>query len=247
MTKIVCPECRHENEAERIYCHNCGARLDRTAVRKEIAASEESPEATQARLKRLMDPARGRSKALALKLTKILLGAALAAAVVEMLLPPDLPPEVKSLELGPMISMDLLSAIESRQPARLAYTQQQVNDYLSSTIRRASSPAKEGYFPIRRIYSQFGEGTCGISTAHNCFGLPLYVDGTYRVQLDQGKIAANCESGHIGRMPIHPLIMQRLGLLMGKTWATLEREKKQVARLAGIQFHPQSVTLIVAR
>ena len=48
-------------------------------------------------------------------------------------------------------------------------------------------------------------------------------------------------------MPIHPLIMQRLGLLMGKTWGTLDREKKQVARLAGIEFHPQSVTLIVAR
>jgi len=30
MTKIVCGECRHENEAERIYCHNCGERLDRS-------------------------------------------------------------------------------------------------------------------------------------------------------------------------------------------------------------------------
>lgn len=32
MTKLVCAECRHENEAERIYCHNCGECLDRSAV-----------------------------------------------------------------------------------------------------------------------------------------------------------------------------------------------------------------------
>lgn len=247
MTRLVCPECRHENEPERIYCHNCGGRLDRSAVRKEKAATEESPEVTHARLKRLMDPARGRSKAIGLKLGKILLGAALAAAVVELLLPPDLPPEVKNVELAPMISMDLLSAIESRQPAKLVYSQQQVNDYLSSTIRRSNGPAKQGYFPIKRLYSQFDEGKFGINTAYNCFGLTIYVAGSYRVQIDQGKIAANCENGHIGRMPVHPLVMQRLGLLLGKTWATLEREKKQVARLAGIEFHPQSVTLIVAR
>ena len=48
-------------------------------------------------------------------------------------------------------------------------------------------------------------------------------------------------------MPIHPFVMQHLGFLLGKTWTTLDREKKQVSRLAGIEFHPQSVTLIVAR
>ena len=111
-----------------------------TAARfeRKTPQTKRAPEATQARLKRLMDPARGRNKALALKFVKVLLGAAVAAAVVEMLLPPDLPPEVKSLELGPMISMDLLSAIESRQPAQLVYTQQQVNDYLG-----VSDPAFE--------------------------------------------------------------------------------------------------------
>ena len=34
VTKLVCPDCRHENEPERIYCHNCGARLDRSGAYK---------------------------------------------------------------------------------------------------------------------------------------------------------------------------------------------------------------------
>src|SRR5207248_2542951 len=30
--QLTCPECRRDNEAERIYCHDCGARLDRSAL-----------------------------------------------------------------------------------------------------------------------------------------------------------------------------------------------------------------------
>ena len=32
ITKLICPECRHENEAERVYCHDCGARLNKPAA-----------------------------------------------------------------------------------------------------------------------------------------------------------------------------------------------------------------------
>src|SRR6516225_2034765 len=30
--QLTCPDCQRENEAERIYCHDCGARLDRSAL-----------------------------------------------------------------------------------------------------------------------------------------------------------------------------------------------------------------------
>ena len=60
MTKLICPECRHENEPERIYCHNCGARLDRSG----LAAADKPPQegATQAyqRLRKMFDPQRGK-------------------------------------------------------------------------------------------------------------------------------------------------------------------------------------------
>ena len=47
--KLVCPECRRENEAERIYCHECGARLDRSKMAK-IKSKEEDPKDAQRRL-----------------------------------------------------------------------------------------------------------------------------------------------------------------------------------------------------
>ena len=46
MIKLVCPECQRQNEPERIYCHDCGARLDRSALAK-VAPKMEAPEQTQ--------------------------------------------------------------------------------------------------------------------------------------------------------------------------------------------------------
>ncbi len=247
MTKLVCPDCRHENEPERIYCHNCGARLDRSVLKKERAESEESAHGTHDRLKKLFDPARGRSQALVKKIVQVIVGALCLAMVIQMVLPPDLPPEAKSESFAPMICMDLLSAIESHNPPRLTYSQEQANQYLVSSIRRSNSPANEGLLPIRRIFVQFDEGICRINVAHNFFGLTLFNGCFYKVTLNEGKLLAACEGGYLGRMPIHPLLLRRLDFLFHKTWQTLEREHKQVARLAGIEFHPQSVTLIIVR
>src|ERR1700731_2437313 len=46
-----------QNEPERIYCHDCGARLDRSALAK-VVSKVEDPKQTQRRLKQLLDPGR---------------------------------------------------------------------------------------------------------------------------------------------------------------------------------------------
>ena len=247
MTKLVCPDCRHENEAERIYCHNCGSRLDRSAVKKEITATEESTEVTQRRLQHMFSPTRGRTKRMVVQVTKLVLGACCLAAVIQMLLPPDLPEQPKSDSLTPMISMDLLSALQAHNPPRLIYSSEQVNAYLAAALKRKDSPAKEGFFPIRHLSAQFDEGTCSINMARSFVGLPISGGATYSVVISDGEIAATYISGYIGRMPIHPQLMRASGLLFQKAWETLDRERQQIAKLAGLEFHPNSVSLIVVR
>ena len=70
---LVCPECRRENEPERIYCHDCGARLDRSALAKE-KAKEEDPKATQRRVAKMFDPRRGLLRRRFFQGSKLLLG-----------------------------------------------------------------------------------------------------------------------------------------------------------------------------
>ncbi len=247
MNKLTCPDCRHENEPERIYCHNCGARLDRSALKKEKVVPDDEGGAARQHLERMFDPTRNRNKLVALKLLKLVLGALAVAVLIQMLLPPDLPEPKKADVFAPMINMDLFTALESHNPPQLVYNEDQVNAYLDSAIRKKQSPAQEGFFPIRRIFVQLEEGLCRINVGHRFFGFPLCLSGFYHVSVEQGKIEAVNTGGSIGRMPIHPALMRGLDFLFRKTWATLARERKDVARLAGIEFHPQSVTLITAR
>src|SRR6185369_9647235 len=95
--QLVCPECRRDNEPERIYCHDCGARLDRTALAKAAPKGEDVKE-TQRRLKSMLDPGRVKMRLMFFKVSKIILGAFATAALVQMLLPPDVPPPAKSSE-----------------------------------------------------------------------------------------------------------------------------------------------------
>src|SRR3954447_25569665 len=90
-TKLLCPECRRENEPERIYCHECGTRLDRSAVR----FKKEPIQDTHKRVKRMFDPQRAKLRALFFAVNKLLLGAGAAALVINMMLPPDVPAPAK--------------------------------------------------------------------------------------------------------------------------------------------------------
>lgn len=247
MTKLVCPDCRHENEPERIYCHSCGARLDRSALAKERIDEAAAAEKTQRHLKKMFAPGRGRGKFIAKRLAKTVLGALVVAVIIVMILPPNVPAAPKKYDFAPMINMDMVSALSSRQPTPLVYNEEQVNTYLASNLRRKDSPAKTGFFPLHRIFVQFQEGLCTINTERQLFGLSIYSGGTYRVAIANGKIAAESTAGYIGRMPIHPKLMKAADLMLQKAWSTMERERASVAKLAAIEFHPQSVALFAAR
>ena len=51
--KVICTECRHENEAERIYCHNCGERIERSGVLSKEKGNDPGEE--RPRLQKMME------------------------------------------------------------------------------------------------------------------------------------------------------------------------------------------------
>ncbi|MEO7725335.1 MAG: zinc ribbon domain-containing protein [Chthoniobacterales bacterium] len=247
MTKLMCPDCQHENEPERIYCHNCGARLDRTGLAKQKVEEGPTEERTRQHLKKMFDPNRGKAKQMAFQLFKVLLGAVAVATVIVMVLPPNLPPAPKSSDFAPLINMDIVSALSNREPSSLRYEENQVNGYLAATLRRKDSPSQEGFFPLKRVFVQFQEGQCSIHIERRLLKLSIYSGSSYRVTIANGKIAGQSTGGYIGRMPIHPALMKYVAVIFSKAWDSLARERNSVSRLAGIEFHPQAVTLLVTR
>jgi hypothetical protein len=240
--KLVCPECRRENEPERIYCHDCGARLDRTALAK-IAPKGEDVKETQRRLRTLLDPQRARLRLMFFKISKLVLGAAAAAAVVQMLLPPDVPPRVKTGEFPPQINLDIENAAMSHGAAPMHYTEAQVNAYLGSALRN-KQPALSKFLQFERAIVTFDENVCRVTAERSLFGFSLFTTTSSRVTLKDGTLTASNNGGNIGRLPIHPLLMQYADLLFSDLWAALDRERKSVAKMSAIEFHPQAVDLI---
>src|SRR5437899_9725154 len=91
--KLMCTECRHGNEPERIYCHNCGERLDRSAVAAQKKGQD--PQEAHRRLQKMLEgPSKGRQNFFAV--SKLALAAAVASALVQIALPPEIPAPTKT-------------------------------------------------------------------------------------------------------------------------------------------------------
>ena len=246
VTQLVCPECRHANEPERVYCHNCGAKLNRTAPAVIPGKTDDAETvATRERLRRMIEQRGVKTRRMLLNIARLILGAGVAAALIQMFLAPDLPASGgKDLVLGPQIGLDLENALMHHRGTQLTYQQDQVNNYLANALKRKkTSILDKPMLEFRRGVAQFNEGVFRMTTERSIFGLSLYASGFYRANVQDGKITAKCEGGMIGRMPIHPLVMQYAGFLFSDVWKALEQDEKQVAKFSRIEFHAKTVVL----
>jgi hypothetical protein len=241
MTKLICPECRRENEPERIYCHDCGARLDRSALAKE-SAKHEQPEEMHRRLRTMFDPRRGKLRQTFFKVSKVVLGALATAAVIQILLAPDVPPRKKTLGVAPGINFDLEKTSRTHGAAPLRYTDEQANAYVASVVKTKQA-ALSGFVQFERALVSFDENICGLTVERSLFGCSVYTAATYRIALQNGALIAATRSGSIGRLPVHPALMKLAGFLFRDIATVFDRDRKSVAQMAAIEFHPQMVVI----
>jgi len=242
MIKLICPECRRENEAERIYCHDCGARLDRSALAKFAPKAEDTKE-TQRRLRTMLDPGRVKMRLMFFKISKVVLGAFVTAAVIQMVVPPDAPERPKSGDFPPQINLDIENAAINQNSPPLQYTEAQVNAYLGSALR-SKQAALSKMLHFERAFVSFDESVCRVTAQRSWFGFSFYTTTSSRVALENGALKVSNNGGRIGRLKIHPLLMKYADPLFADLWAALDRERKAVTKMSGIEFHPQAVVLI---
>ena len=241
MITLICPECRRENEAERIYCHDCGARLDRSALAKAQPKGEDAKD-TQRRLKNMLDPGRAKMRLMFFKVSKVVLGALALAAFVQMILPPDVPPRAKTGEFPPQINLDLENAAMNHGTAPLQYTEAQVNAYLGSALK-SKQAALSKLLQFERGIVTFDETVCRVTAERSLFGVSVFTTTSAKVTLQNGTLKASNIGGSIGRLPVHPFLMKYADPLFADLWAALDRERKAVAKMDAIAFHPQLVVL----
>src|SRR5437867_523967 len=95
MATSTCKECGHENEPERIYCHNCGTKLDRSFLAAEEKKEIETPAEVRKRIIKATNPRRAIfTRASFRKLLETVAIGAVIAIVVQVAREPDgIPPK----------------------------------------------------------------------------------------------------------------------------------------------------------
>src|SRR5205085_6654942 len=238
MTKIVCAECRHENEAERIYCHNCGERLDRSTV---VAQKKQhDPQEAHRRLQKMLGPP-NKARQNFFAVSKLALAAAVVAALVEIALPPELPAPIKTAPT--QVDLDLESAASYQKAGPLEYSQDQINAYLAYRLTSKKKALNKPVLTFVRGTASFREGACTIGVERSLFGYSLFSRASYRVDAGAGKIAATNIGGWIGRLPVHPTIMRFGDIIFADLWSALERERKLLGKMGAVSFHDGSVSI----
>jgi hypothetical protein len=164
------------------------------------------------------------------------------AAVIQMILPPDVPARPKSGEFPPQINLDLENAVLNRSTTPMQYTEAQVNAYLAGALK-SKQAALSKVLGFERAIVKFDETVCSVTAERSLFGFSIFTTTSSKVTLQNGSITAANIGGHIGRLPIHPLLMKYADPLFADLWAALDRERKTVAKMSAIEFHPQAVVL----
>ena len=238
MTRLVCAECRHENEAERIYCHNCGERLDRSVVAAQ--KTQDPQEEARRRLQKMLGPP-NKARQNFFAISKLALAAAVVAALVEIALPPDLPAPTKTAPT--QVDLDLENAASFQKAGPLEYSQDQINAYLAYRLAGKKKALNKPLLDFVRATASFREGACTMAIERSLFGYSIFSRTSYRIDMGAGKISATNVGGWIGRLPVHPAIMRFGDIIFADLWSALDRERKLIGKMGAVSFHDGSVTI----
>ncbi len=241
-TTLLCKQCNFENEPERVYCHNCGAKLDRSLLPPE-ATKREDPVVVQERVRKLIRPhgvsawQRGKNF-----VTSLIVGAVLAAIIV-IAKPPDGAPTLspEAVMEAPTITDDMEAAQQLSGSHALKYTDDQVNAFLQASIKGKD---KDSTVKFERAYVHFDEGLCRITTQESIFGLSLYATTERSVSVQNGAIVSQSHGGSFGRLAVSGKIMPSLEKAFAPLWTVLERNRKLVSQMQSITFHKGSVEMV---
>jgi hypothetical protein len=198
---LKCSECGHENEPERVYCHNCGAKLDRTLLPKpEEKKNFETPDETRRRVSKMMNP-RPNWAARDLKaLIKMLILSALVAALVLYWLPPENAPQAgKDKEMGDYMMRDTWSnQMTAAAATSVEYKEEDINRFLK-TLK-----GEEGFVKFKGASVECTPGVLTVLVEREIWGLSMWSSVDYHPTSKDGKFVAEVVGVHYGRLGVDP-------------------------------------------
>jgi len=238
---LTCPQCGYVNEAERVYCHNCGAKLDRSLLPKEDdKQTRDTIERTRKRVKKMTNPGRG------LQDVKTFLGTLCWAAVVATLIliarqPDNVPPPLDRGLADRIVSSELLEVLASPQPRAIQFTERDINQHFA-----AARSKTKGFYGIKfeRAFASLEPGVIHIGMVQSLWGYPIYSTVGHKLEIKGGRLVAETNDGSFGRLKIHPRLMKYASASFRQLWGALTREKEQLDKMQLVRIDKERIIFV---
>jgi hypothetical protein len=209
MKVLKCSQCGHENDLTRVFCQDCGARLDRTEV--DASKGPSVPPLVTAGPGNKFKPIKVRRAGGGLGWLKtivvLVIWAAIIAAVIQAVRPPeDAPPEgAGNAAQGNILEGMLRTSAYSTNPVTYGANPDAINGLLSARLKSGGEDSPIA--PVfKRVYVVTGDKTLKVGLEQTISNWPIYV--VYEgVPVKSGdKWVLNPVGGQIGRLPIPALL-----------------------------------------
>jgi len=227
------------NEGERVYCHGCGAKLDRELI---VAQQPVVPlEQKQREVRKIMTPKNPLFPGFWKNLLKTLALAAVAGALLDAALPPEgvpaSPKKGADPANPPQIDLVLENLTSATDGQRKAFSEEDLNAYLQKEHFRKVPAWLTQILPLQRAFVTLGEGGGRLSVEATLFHYPLYASLSGQVQLTApGKLTAVCTGGTIGRLPVSPLLARYAAGAVPVLLDSVKREQQLLAQLGSVEI-----------
>jgi hypothetical protein len=239
---LPCAQCGYVNEAERVYCHNCGSKLDRSILPTHDEQGEDSPDKARKRISKMTNPKRGFILQEVKTFLKVEISAVIVAALYLIGQKPEGVPEQKKGSIERMVNSDMMEAMQASQPTLISFTEDDVNGHLKRTVKTQETmmPGVE----VSRVYAEFLPGVIRMGTENSLFGYPIYAEMAFRAEVKDRKFITTVVGGSFGLLAVDPRIMQYATFLFQGSWDALKRERGQMDKMEKVEVKKGSITLV---
>jgi hypothetical protein len=206
MSAIPCAQCGHENDLTRVFCQNCGARLERSDTPPALSPTTPVP------VKRGKAPSRGLTPlgALGLFARGLLTTAFLAfvmAVIIQVLRMPDNVPALANPDATK--AADLFQGVktfaDSPYARVLDLSQDQVNMYLASRLT-GSGPTEASAMVTGSRFARAAvalePGVAKIFVERKFLGAAVFVQADLAVEMTPTGPVTTLSNARIGRLPL---------------------------------------------
>ena len=250
---LTCSQCSHENDVTRVFCQNCGMRLERPEGTGPVIAGN-TPVAGRptAKKKKFSFPG---GDALGQVLRKFLCGliflaiiSALLASIVQMARKPDGIPDAKpgnAAQAGKLFQ-GIKAFSATIYPRALDLTQDQANNYLSTHIVPDLAAQSGSIFSgqFERAFVVMGNGDAQFFVEQRFRGWPVFLSLTFVPEAGADEVSGaktvtmRVTGGGIGRMRLNVHLLSYLQQNLESVIASLSDAADLLRKASNVTFVP---------